>query len=125
MKAAPWMVMVGGTLGTWLVTHVFVDAHTSLAVLAGLVGPMVAIVATSILVESAAKRGAAQCTPVLLRAFAAKMVFFALYVTVMLKGLMVSAIPFVISFTGSFLVLYFSEALLLRRLFANESRAAR
>ena len=52
-------------------------------------------------------------------AFGAKLVFFGAYVTVMLKGLSLSPLPFVLSFTAYFIGLHLCEALCLQRLFAG------
>jgi hypothetical protein len=51
--------------------------------------------------------------------FVVKMVFFGAYVAVVLKGLAQPAVPFAVSFTGSFVTLYLIEALALRRLFSS------
>jgi hypothetical protein len=47
------------------------------------------------------------------------MVFFGAYVALVLKGLSQPAVPFAVSFTGSFVALYLIEALALRRLFSS------
>ena len=54
--------------------------------------------------------------------FAGKMVFFGAYVAVVIKGLSQPAVPFVVSFTGSFIALHVIEALALRRLLASDVR---
>jgi hypothetical protein len=45
------------------------------------------------------------------------MVFFGAYVAVMLQIVGVHLVPFIASFTGYFVALYLTEALLMRRLF--------
>jgi hypothetical protein len=50
------------------------------------------------------------------------LVFFGGYVAVMLKMLGLHPIPFMVSFTGYFIALYFTEALFLRRLFSRGTR---
>jgi hypothetical protein len=58
-------------------------------------------------------------------AFAAKMIFFAAYVAVMLRVLDLQPIPFVVSFASCFIALHFIEGLGLRRLFAGGAEDAR
>jgi hypothetical protein len=55
----------------------------------------------------------------MIQAFAAKMVFFAVYVVVMLKALSLRQIAFVVSFASYFIGLHVTEALCMRRLFAR------
>jgi hypothetical protein len=54
-------------------------------------------------------------------AFGVKMLFFGAYVAVMLEGRRRAPVPFVASFTGYFIALYLTEALLMRRLFAADN----
>src|SRR4029077_17958799 len=58
-------------------------------------------------------------------AFAVKMLFFGTYVAVMLRIVGLQPLPFVVSFTGYFIALYLTEALLMRRLFAGGYNDAR
>jgi hypothetical protein len=57
--------------------------------------------------------------------FAIKLVFFGAYLTVGLRVLSLRPVPFVVSFTGYFIVLYLIEALYLKRLFWGGMRASR
>ena len=61
----------------------------------------------------------------MLKAFAAKVVFFAGYVVVAVVVLRRPAVPFVISFTGFFIGLHAMEAFGLKRLFDERSSAPR
>lgn len=58
--------------------------------------------------------------PVLLAGMILKLMVFALYAVVMLRVLHLRPIPFVASFTASFIVLHNIEALFLKRLFTPE-----
>ena len=51
--------------------------------------------------------------------FGAKVIFFGAYVTVMVRGLGLTPIPFAASFTGYFVALLLVEALAMRKLFAT------
>jgi hypothetical protein len=57
-------------------------------------------------------------------AFAGKLVFFGVYVTIMLRVLAVRPLPFVVSFTTYFIALHLFEALCLQRLFAGSAPAS-
>jgi hypothetical protein len=55
-------------------------------------------------------------------AFAGKLVFFGAYVAVMLKALGLRPVPFIASFTASFIALHAAEAVCLQRLFSGDAR---
>lgn len=59
-------------------------------------------------------------TGLLIKAFAAKMVFFGIYVAVLLKAGRLRPFPFVVSFMGYFVALHALEAVGLRRLQAGD-----
>jgi len=65
------------------------------------------------------RRDPAKLTSVMAAAFAAKMVFFAGYVTLAMAEFSVRPVPFIASFTAAFITLYFAEAVALRRLLAG------
>jgi hypothetical protein len=84
-----------------------------------MIGPLVVACGTWVLMERAYRRRREQLTSVMIGAFAGKMVFFAAYVAVMIRGVSVRPVPFMASFTGYFIGLYLIEALYLKRLFAS------
>ena len=86
-------------------------------VIAGVLGPLVAVAATWLIVSRAFRRDPARVTPVMLGAFFAKVVFFAAYVIVMIKVLVVDPVPFAVTFAVSFIALYALEAVMFARLF--------
>jgi hypothetical protein len=61
----------------------------------------------------------AQLTAVMVKAFAVKMLFFAGYVAVMLRGLDLQPTAFVVGFTAFFIGVYVMEAWLFARLFGR------
>jgi hypothetical protein len=85
----------------------------------GLAGPLLAGCVTWWLVRRTLLRAPEQLTNVMLKAFAAKMVFFGAYVVVVMRGVPLSATAFVVSFTVSFVGVYVIEALFLQRLFVG------
>ena len=77
--------------------------------------PLVIGITTILLVERASRRGPAELTQLMIRAFVAKMVLVGAYVIVVMGVLSVQAAPFIISFTAYFIVVYVCEFLCLRR----------
>jgi hypothetical protein len=89
------------------------------AVLLGSVGPLVAAVATWIVVERLHARKPDQVSNAMIKLLAAKMLFFGAYVASAVLFLQLPARAFVVSFTSQYIMLHFIEALQLRRLFAG------
>ena len=87
-----------------------------LAVMLGLVGPLLVASVSWVIAERTWRREPERLTGVMAAAFGAKMVFFAAYVAFMLSVLSLRPVPFVASFTTSFIALHLAEALALRRL---------
>lgn len=98
---------------------------TLATLLAGLAGPLVAVVATWIAVARVHRRNPAAVHGVMITAFAVKMVFFAAYAVVMVKGLGLDVSVFGISFAVFFISLYAIEAVLFARLFRAPVQGAR
>jgi hypothetical protein len=88
-------------------------------VLLGMVAPLCAACVSWVLTERTYRRDPPALTGMMTVAFAAKMLFFGVYVAVMVKIVGLHPVPFVASFTGYFIALYLIEALLMRRLFAG------
>jgi len=120
MKSVVWLVI--GSMATWFGASVFVDPRTSLEILGGMLGPLVAVTGSWVAAEWVWGRNPVDLTPMMITAFAAKLVFFGGYVSVMLKVLGLRPVPFMLSFTGYFIALNFAEALFLRRLFSRGSQ---
>ena len=82
----------------------------------GMIGPLVAVAGTAALVERAARVNPAGVASAMMAAFAAKMLFFGVYVVAVVTLSAVENRPFLVSFTGFFVALYAIEALHLRRI---------
>jgi len=117
MRVVAWMV--AASVVSWLAIATLVDARVRTATLFGMIGPLGVAVASWLMAERAWRRNPASLTPMMITAFAGKMVFFGAYVTVMLKGMSVAPIPFVVSFAGYFIALHLGEALALKAMFAG------
>jgi hypothetical protein len=115
MNEVRWMA--GAGIGSWLAATGVAGTTSGTEVLFGMLGPLAAVIGSWAMVERTHRLNPQRVTAVMIAAFAAKMVFFGVYVAVMLKVLALRPIPFVASFMGFFLGLYAMEALYLRRLF--------
>lgn len=101
----------------WLATAAFLPWRTSFEVLCGMLGPLAAASVSWVLAERKYRQHPQALTKLMMLAFGAKLIFFAAYVTVMLRVLLLRPGPFIIGFTVCFIVLHLIEALFLRRLF--------
>ena len=123
MRPAWWMA--GAAVVSWLVVAAVPGVESDVEVLFGMIAPLAGALATWVLVARIYARRPERLTPLMVAAFAGKLVFFGAYVAVMLKVLSLRPVPFVASFTGYFIALHFVEAMALRRLFAGAARASR
>lgn len=98
---------------------------TLFAVLAGMMGPLVAVVVTGVLVVRTHRSNPAAVQGVMLTAFVIKMVFFAVYAVAMVKGFGVDVRAFGISFGAFFIALYALEAVYFARLFRTPAAGVR
>jgi hypothetical protein len=89
-------------------------------VLYGLLAPLMVAIVSWFIVKRAYLANPAGLMGVLLAGMTIKLMFFAAYAFLMLRVLHLRPIPFVASFTSSFIVLHNLEALFLRRLFTSE-----
>ena len=92
------------------------------SILLGIVGPLAVVSLSWVVMARTYRRDPTRLTSMMMLAFAAKMVFFAGYVALVLKVLEVRPVPFVASFVVSFVGLYLVEALSLRRMIAAGSQ---
>jgi hypothetical protein len=117
MTPVAWMV--GAGLVTWLAATAGFGTGTIAATFYGMIGPLVVAVVTWRLAEQTYRRNPVALTGLMMAGFVGKMVFFGAYVAGVILGLSQPAVPFAVSFTGSFIALHLIEALALRRLFAS------
>ena len=122
MKPVWWMV--GGSVCAWVMVTALVGGRSWQESLFGMIGPLIMANVTWILAERTHTQRPERLTSLLIKAFAAKVVFFGVYVIAMLGMLSLRPVPFVVSFTGYFIALHLMEALLLRRLLAADMRTS-
>jgi hypothetical protein len=95
------------------------------AVLGGLAGPLVAAVATWVVVVRTHRANPAAVHSVMLVGFAVKAVFFGIYCIAMVKVFDLDVTTFGLSFAAFFIAAYAVEAYLFARLFRTPSPGAR
>jgi len=117
MKAAAWIA--AAALGSGIVAVAAAGTPVAAEILFGMLAPLVAVIVSWVMTERVFKREPARVTGLMIGAFGAKMLFFGAYVALMIEIVGLRPAPFVASFTGYFVVLYLTEALLLRQLFAR------
>lgn len=115
------LVMLAGSVlsafGVMAVLGAEADPDVRLAVWLGMAAPLAAAVSSTIVIEHVWRTRPEGLTKLMTAAFAAKLVFFAGYIALLVKMGWVEPISFATSFTGYFLVLHLTEAFHLRRLF--------
>ena len=123
MKDVWWMV--GASVAAWLAAAAILGMRTGVEILWGMIAPLAAASGSWVMAERTFTRHPERLTSLMIAAFAAKVVFFGAYVTVVLTVLSPRPVPFVAGFTSYFIALYLWEALCLRRLFAGGTAAGR
>jgi len=111
--------MVIGSLVSASLIGAAVGPEAGRAIVFGMLAPLAAAGVSWVLTERTYARSPERLTGLLTTGFAAKMVFFGVYVAVMIKIVGLHPVPFIISFMGYFIALYLIEAMLMRRLFAG------
>ena len=106
--------MAGASGAAWVLVTALLGDRANPEAAWGIAGPLVsAIVSWMAYVRAAAPE---RLTRVMITAFALKLMFFSVYVTVAMRVLELRAAPFVVSFTSAFIALHAMEAFSLRRL---------
>lgn len=114
---SPVVLMAGSSVAVALVGLVVVGPDDRPAVLLGMAGPLLAACGSWVAAERTYRLRPEALTAVMVGGFAAKAVFFGVYVAVVVRVLAPQYGVFVASFTGYLVGLYLVEALYLRHLF--------
>jgi hypothetical protein len=115
--------MTGSSLIVWLAITGVATEPVNPEVLLGMLGPLASAVVTWVVTARTFASSPERLTQVMVGGFGAKMLFFGGYVVAALRGLELRPTLFVVSFAGFFIALHVVEALFLRRLFLDSSRA--
>jgi hypothetical protein len=119
MKPGPVWWMAGASLLAWAAVTAVLGLESALEGLAGAAAPLAAAVGSWVVTERTHRTRPERLMSVMVSAFAAKMAFFGAYVILMLGALSLRPVPFMVSFTGSYVTLHAMEAFYLRRLSAR------
>jgi hypothetical protein len=109
MKLAWWML--AGSVVSSFIMAALLGAEIKLEVWLGMLGPLTAALVSWIAMERQHVRRPEGLTAVLIKAFAAKVIFFGGYITVLVRLGLVRPIPFVVSFIIYFLALHVVEVI--------------
>jgi hypothetical protein len=117
----PAVVMAIGAIGVAAASAGIASAQGRSDLIApifgGMIGPLVAAIATWVIVSATFRRNPAALTKLMIGAFGVKAVFFGIYCVAMVKLFDLDVRPFGLSFAGFFISLYAVEAALFSRLF--------
>jgi len=113
----PLAVMIGSSVASWAAITAASGSALNPELALGMAAPLVGAAVSWRVVERTHARAPEQVTSVLIAGFAAKMVFFGLYVG-LLGALWLRPRPFVVAFAAYFLLLHAIEAGYLRKLLA-------
>jgi hypothetical protein len=90
----------------------------------GMAVPLLAVIASWLVVTRTYERHPERLTSVMMTAFVAKALIFGAYCWFVLRVLHVRPVPFAVSLAAYFIALYTTQAVYLERLFAGRMRAA-
>jgi hypothetical protein len=119
-KPVAWMVGASGVFFLGLVAATGSSLMPELIL--GMAGPLASAVLTWQVLERTHVSAPERLTGVMMTAFGAKVLLFALYVVVLLGVLELRPKPFMLSFTGYYVGLHVVEAMFLRRLLTDGMR---
>jgi hypothetical protein len=114
MKLVWWMLSV--SILSSLILALLLGIGRRIEIGLGMIGPLASAIASWIAIERRRLKRPEALTSIMIKSFAAKMVFFAAYVTVLLKSGLVRPNPFIVSFISCFVLLHGIEAIGLHRL---------
>jgi hypothetical protein len=112
-------VMAIACVVSWLVVTLVFAPGVAVELFLGMVAPLLVAATTMTLVERTYRRDPRRLTPLMIKAFGAKMLLFGAYVAMVLSLTPLEPIPFVTSFTVYFIGLHMTEAVWLRSVFAD------
>src|SRR5688572_11323985 len=123
MTPIAWMA--GASLVSWFAVSAIAGDRVNPEALFGMVGPLVSACVAWIAMQRAHRAAPERLMAVMMVGFAAKLVFFGVYVAVMLRVLALRPVPFVTVFTSYFIALYGMQALFLKRLTMPNRKSTR
>ncbi len=120
----PAASMVGVGVALWACIAVAGGAAANPEAGYALLGPLAAAVGSWLITARVHAVDPTRVTSAMVAGFGVKALLFGVYMVAAVRGLGLRPLPFALSFTGFFVVLYAMEAYFLWRLFARERRPA-
>jgi hypothetical protein len=120
----PLWWMIGASLLSWLAVTAASPRDVNPEILLGMAGPLASAAVTWVMTVRAQATAPAAVMAVMTKALVGKMLFFAVYVAVMLRVLLLRPNLFVASFTTYFIALFVMQALFMARLFGEGTHAS-
>jgi hypothetical protein len=114
MRLVVWMV--AASVVSCLIAAALLDGRVRAELLWGMAGPLASAAVSWVVAERTWRMNPQALTSVMVSAFAAKLLFFGIYVAVLIRVAGLKPAPFIASFATYFIGLLFVEALHLRRL---------
>jgi hypothetical protein len=121
MKPVAWMV--AASAAAWVLATALLPGRANPEVAWGIAGPLTGAALSWVAYLRAHEAAPERLTRVMITAFALKLIFFSVYVTMAMRLLDLRPAPFVVSFTSAFIVLYAMEAFSLQRLVMGAMRS--
>jgi hypothetical protein len=115
MLSRPLAVMIGSSVASWAAVSALAGSAFNPELAFGMAAPLAGAAVSWRVVERTHAVAPERVTSVLVAGFAAKMIFFGLYIG-LLGALWLRPKPLVVAFGASFLVLHLIEAVYLRKL---------
>jgi hypothetical protein len=119
MATHPIVTFALTSAACWVIVSTTSDESARPAVFLGAAGPFVIAAGAWWLIDRAHRRAPEQVSALMMKLFAVKMIVFAAYVVAVVTWLPAGAVPFVIAFAATFILLQALMAFHLRRLFAS------
>jgi len=121
VKPVAWMAVASGA--AWVLVTALLGGRANPEAAWGIAGPLASAIVSWVAYVRANEAAPERLTRVMITAFALKLMFFSVYVTVAMRVLELRAAPFVVSFTSAFIALHAMEAFSLRRLVMGAMRS--
>jgi hypothetical protein len=123
MAANPVARMAAASVACWALVSFLAGGTNRSAVFLGMLGPLMAAVASWAIVERVHARAPERVSGVMIRLFGAKVVLFGAYVAAVVMLIPTAIVAFAVSFTAQYVLLHVMEAFYLRRLFSGGTPA--
>ncbi|MCK5331116.1 MAG: hypothetical protein KAK01_06895 [Candidatus Marinimicrobia bacterium] len=107
-------------LGSWGLLSGLIHQPVAVEIFWGMLGPWLVGIITIILAQRTFHQKPQDLTKLMIKSFFGKMIFYAVYISLLILFGSMETVPFVISFTVYFIVLHIIEALYLQSIFKPE-----